>query len=67
MPAIHESSIFGGGEPTKWTNLFTMWTWHEFSVSWKPKTDQCLDDAGKVSKHQKIKTKQLERKGVLTE
>ena len=38
LPAIHEVSIFGGGEPSKYTSWASMWSWHEYSVSWKPKS-----------------------------
>ena len=40
VPALHKGSIFSGGEPTKLTSLAARWGWHEFSVAWRPKTNQ---------------------------
>ena len=37
LAAIHETSIFGGGEPSEWSKRLSMWSWHEFTVQWKPK------------------------------
>ena len=42
LPAIHKTSMFSGGEPTKWTTFASLWGWHEYSLAWRPKNSHHL-------------------------
>lgn len=40
LPAVHSSTIFGGGEPSEFLEWLTQWTWHEWNIGWQPDVEQ---------------------------
>jgi cholesterol 7-dehydrogenase len=36
LDAVHASAIIGGGEPSRWMEWLTQWTWHEWAIDWRP-------------------------------